>query len=67
MIPLESISNRSINQANVIYKYAGDDFINENGTLNYELMRKDNIHLAPGGYYKWAELIQPEINKVFGE
>jgi len=51
---------------NVIYKNIGKHFILEDGTLDYSLMRKDNIHLAPKGYYMWAEQIQPEIDQVFG-
>ena len=50
----------------VIYKNIGSPYILEDGTLDYTLMRADNIHLAPKGYYIWAESIQPEIDNIFG-
>ncbi len=51
----------------VIYKNIGEPYILEDGTLNYTLMREDNVHLAPKGYYIWAESIQSVIDKVFGK
>ena len=54
-------------QKNVTYKNIGAPYIKENGNLDYNLMRTDNIHLAPQGYYKWAESIQEEVDKAFAE
>ncbi len=50
---------------NVIYKNIGGAYILDDGKLNYTLMRTDNIHLGPKGYYMWADNIQEEVNKVF--
>ena len=48
----------------VIYRNIGGAFIMEDGSLNYDLMRRDNVHLQPAGYYEWARSIQPEIIKI---
>ena len=54
------------NQSNVIYMNIGKGYINTDGSLNYKLMRKDNVHLTTEGYYRWAESIQPVIDDLFG-
>ncbi len=51
----------------VNYMNIGGAYIKDDGTLNYSLMRDDNVHLAPKGYYMWAESIQSEIDKIFGK
>ncbi len=47
----------------VHYLKVESPFILETGEMNYELMRKDNIHLAVKGYYEWARQIEDLINE----
>lgn len=52
-------------QSRVTYKKISAPFILPDGTLNYELVRTDNVHLTTQGYYQWATEIEPLIKKVF--
>jgi len=49
---------RHFGTGKVTYMNIGDAYINADGTLNMKLMRPDNIHLAPEGYYHWASSIE---------
>ena len=60
----ELISNLG-NQQNVTYRNIGKTFILDSGKLNYNVVRQDNIHLTPEGYYAWANSIQDVIDEVF--
>ncbi|MBT4401422.1 MAG: hypothetical protein HN936_00080 [Bacteroidetes bacterium] len=51
----------------VSYYCIDKPFINDDGSLNYELMRTDNIHLAPKGYELWSQKIEPELVKIFSK
>ena len=52
-------------QARISYFNLADQFILPDGSLDYDLMRKDNIHLAPGGYHLWAKMIEPKLKEIF--
>ncbi len=54
-------------QSRVTYLKISEPFIQSDGTMNYTYMRTDNVHLAPQGYYKWAEIIEPELKKIFND
>lgn len=39
-------------------------FIKENGDLNLQYFSEDGIHLIPGGYQKWAELLYKKMKAI---
>jgi len=47
----------------VKYLNIGGPYILTNGQLNHKLMRNDNIHLTPQGYYTWAASIEPVLKE----
>lgn len=55
------------NQSRVSYLKIEDPFILDNGNLNYNLMRPDNVHITSQGYYQWAELIEPKLISIFND
>jgi len=53
--------------SHVSYMKISDPFILQNGDLNYDLMRTDNIHPKAQGYYQWASLIEPLLKQIFND
>lgn len=39
-------------------------FLEENGTIDHRFVRKDNIHLTPAGYERWAEALKPVLTRL---
>ena len=52
-------------QRRVHYLKLDQPFILDGGVLNYKLMRSDNLHLTPEGYYEWAKQIEPLLAPYF--
>ncbi len=51
-------------EKHVYYRNINQSFLNEDGTINYKTIRKDNVHLIKGGYQVWADEIKPLILKL---
>jgi lysophospholipase L1-like esterase/pimeloyl-ACP methyl ester carboxylesterase len=51
-------------EKHVFYRNINQSFLNEDGTINYKTIRKDNVHLIKGGYQVWADEIKPLILKL---